>query len=113
MPTTIQSRSEITDHLPLSEFIEPPIEDDESDFRPNIIERYAEDLVEEVDVDVSDQEVIAPIKTIKYTKEALEALGLDVLSLFEQQQAEGSDEILRKISTSAIRIYSVATQVVK
>jgi hypothetical protein len=106
MLTTIQSRSEITDHIPLSEFIEPPfetIEDDESDFLPNIIERYAEDLVEEVDVDVSDQEVIAPIKTIKYTKEAVEALGLDVLSLFEQQQAEGSDEILRKIS-SAIRI---------
>jgi len=98
MLTTIQSRSEITDPLPLSQFIEPPfetIEDDESDFLPNIIERYAEDLVEEVDVDELDQEAIAPIKTIKY-KEALEAL--DVLSLFEQQQAEGSDEILRKIS---------------
>jgi hypothetical protein len=58
----------------------------------NIIERHAEDLVEEVDVDEFDQEVI---KTIKY-KEALEAL--DVLSLFKQQQAEGSDKILRKIS---------------
>jgi hypothetical protein len=72
MLTTIRSRSEITDPLPLSEFIEPPfeaIEDDESDFLLNIIERYAEDLVKEVDVDESDQEVIAPIKTIKH-KEA-------------------------------------------
>jgi hypothetical protein len=61
MLTTIQSRSEITDPLPLSQFIEPPfetIEDDESDFLPNIIERYAEDLVEEVDVDELDQEAI-------------------------------------------------------
>jgi hypothetical protein len=70
------------------------IEDDESDFLPNIIEPYAEDLVEEVDVGELDQEATALIKAIKY-KEALEAL--DMLSLFKQQQAEGSDEILRKI----------------
>ena len=54
-------------------------------------------MIEEVDVDEFDQEVIAPIKTIKY-KETLEAL--DVLSLFEQQQVEGSDEMLRKISSA-------------
>jgi hypothetical protein len=67
----------------------------------NIIERHAEDLVEEVDVDEFDQELI---KTVKY-KEALEAL--DVLSLFKQQQAEGSDKILRKIG---VDIKSTALQ---
>jgi hypothetical protein len=99
MLTIIQSCPEITDPLPLSQFIDPPsetIEDDASEFLSNIIERYSEDLVEEVDVEELDQEAIAPIKTVKY-KEALEALDMP-LSLCEQQHTEGSDEILRKIN---------------
>jgi hypothetical protein len=91
---TIQSTKAFDHPLLISQFINPPdevIEDTPGEILTSIIERYAETLNDDDSSNEEEEEDVIPIVYSDVLK------ALETLTLYEQQQQDGQNEVIQKI----------------